>query len=326
MADLKEMVAAHGGVRPAARALGIPESTLRGRLKAGQLDVRHPDSEDLPLDELIERRKQEFARKHKHEQSRKLIPVKVKIPGTIGLLHFGDPHLDDPGCDIGLIESHMNLCQNVDGLFGVNVGDTLNNWVGRLRGIYGSQNTTENEGWRLAEWFIQGVPWAYIIGGNHDAWSGAGDPLKWISAQAGALYQDSEVRIELQFSNRATVRINARHDFAGSSIYNPAHGATKALHFGVRDHIAICGHKHVSGYGVLKDPDSGITMHAVQVASYKTYDRYAREKGFRDQMISPCVVTVIDPSLPATHPDLIKVFWDAAEGADYLTYKRRKSA
>ncbi|HVM91388.1 MAG TPA: hypothetical protein VMT67_01180, partial [Terriglobales bacterium] len=324
MTDLIDAVAAHGGIRPAARALGIPESTLRSRLKASELEIQHPESGELPIDELIERRKQEFARKHRHEQSRKLIPVKVKNLGPIGLLHFGDPHLDDPGCDIGLLESHMKLCQTVDGLYGVNVGDTLNNWVGRLRGIYGGQNVTEDEGWRLAEWFIQGVPWAYIVGGNHDAWSGAGDPLKWITAQAGALYQDSDVRIELQFANQRTVRINARHDFAGNSIYNPAHGATKALHFGIRDHIAICGHKHTSGYGILKDPDSGITMHAIQVASYKTYDRYAREKGFRDQHLSPCAVTVIDPDLPPTHPDLIKVFWDAEEGADYLKFKRTK--
>lgn len=67
-------------------------------------------------------------------------------------------------------------------------------------------------------------------------------------------------------------------------------------------------------------------MHAIQIASYKIHDRYAREKGFRDQHLSPCAVTVIDPSLPPTHPDLIKVFWDAAEGADYLKFKRTKAA
>lgn len=28
--------------------------------------------------------------------------------------------------------------------------------------------------------------------------------------------------------------------------------------------------------------------------------------------------------LPPTHPDLVKVFWDADEGVDFLKYKRRK--
>jgi hypothetical protein len=326
MADLIDVVAQHRGIRPAARALGIPESTLRSRLKSADFVIDQPESALLPVEDLIARRKQQYAQKHRHEQSRQLIPVKVKIGGPIGILHFGDPHVDDDGTDLARLEHHMHLCRTVEGLYGANIGDSTNNWVGRLGRLYGEQSTSAAEAWQLAEWFLTNTPWLYLIGGNHDAWSGTGDPIRWIVGQAGSLYQDSEVRLALTFPNRAVVRINARHDFSGHSIYNPVHGATKALHFGVRDHIAICGHKHTSGYGVLKDPDSGITMHAIQIASYKIHDRYAREKGFRDQHLSPCAVTVIDPSLPAAHPDLIKVFWDADEGADYLKFKRTKAA
>ena len=324
--NLQEAVEAYGGIRPAARELGIPESTLRSRMKSGTFEVQQPEDALLPVEDLIARRKAQYAQKVKHEKSRQLIPVKIKIPGPIGILHFGDPHVDDDGTDLAMLERHMELCRTVDGLYGANIGDSTNNWVGRLGRLYGEQSTSAAEAWQLAEWFLQNVPWLYLIGGNHDAWSGTGDPIRWITAQAGSLYQDSECRLALTFPNKAVVRINARHDFAGHSMYNPVHGATKALHFGIRDHVAICGHKHVSGYGVLKDPDSGITMHAVQIASYKVHDRYAREKGFRDQHLSPCAVTVIDPSLPPTHPDLIKIFWDAHEGADYLTFKRKKAA
>lgn len=326
MTELIEVVAAHGGIRPAARALGIPESTLRSRLKASDFSIEHPEPSLLPVEELIARRKQQYAQKVRHENSRSLIPVKIKIPGPVGILHFGDPHVDDDGTDLALLERHMELCRTVEGLYGANIGDSTNNWVGRLGRLYGEQSTSAAEAWQLAEWFLTNTPWLYLIGGNHDAWSGTGDPIRWITAQAGSLYQDSECRLALTFPNKSIVRINARHDFSGHSIYNPVHGATKALHFGVRDHVAICGHKHTSGYGVLKEPDSGITMHAIQIASYKIHDRYAREKGFRDQHLSPCAVTVIDPSLPPTHPDLIKVFWDAAEGADYLKFKRTKAA
>jgi len=326
MTELIDVVATHGGIRPAARALGIPESTLRSRLKAGDFSIEHPEPSLLPVEDLIARRKQQYAQKVRHEDSRKLIPVKIKTGGPIGILHFGDPHVDDDGTDLALLERHMELCRTVDGLYGANIGDSTNNWVGRLGRLYGEQSTSAAEAWQLAEWFLTNTPWLYLIGGNHDAWSGTGDPIRWITAQAGSLYQDSEVRLALAFPNRSIVRINARHDFSGHSIYNPVHGATKALHFGVRDHVAICGHKHTSGYGVLKDPDSGITMHAIQIASYKIHDRYAREKGFRDQHLSPCAVTVIDPDLPPKHPDLIKVFWDAEEGADYLKFKRTKFA
>lgn len=151
------------------------------------------------------------------------------------------------------------------------------------------------------------------------------DPLRWITSQVGALYEATEARIGLKFPNGREVVINARHDFAGGSMWNPTHGPMKAAQMGVRDDVVICGHKHKSGYSPLKDPETGKVMHCLQVASYKRYDRYAREKGFRDQSLSPCVVTVIDPD--ATEAvNLIQCFWDAQKGADYLTFLRARRA
>jgi hypothetical protein len=231
---------------------------------------------------------------------------------------------DDDGTDIGLLEKHINIVKQTPGLFAANIGDTTNNWIGRLARLYGDQSTTAAEAWQLAEWFINSLAgrWLYLIAGNHDCWAGAGDPLAWITRQAHGLYRSSETRLNLIFPNGSTVRINARHDHAGHSQYNPAHGPAKASIFGFRDHIAICGHKHVSGYNVLKDSDSRITMHAIQIGSYKIYDTFAKTKGFREQSLGPCALTVIDYSLDGTHPDKIKVFWDAFEGAEFLTWKR----
>lgn len=287
--------------------------------------VERPPSPDLPIEDLVADRKRRFELKRKHEDARKLIPVTIRDSKPIGILHFGDPHVDDDGCDVGLLEEHAHLVRSTPGLYGANVGDTTNNWVGRLARIYGQQSTSAAEGWKLAEWFIHEVrDWIYIVSGNHDAWSGAGDPLRWITAQAGALYQDTEVRIALRFPGNREVRVNCRHDFAGRSQYNPAHGPMKAALFGVRDHILIAGHQHESAYGILKDPDSGIAMHSIRVASYKVYDRYAREHGFRDQHLGPACLTVIDVRLPPDHPDLVHVFWDPLEGADFLAFTRKR--
>lgn len=331
-----------GQIRPAARKLKVPDTTFIHRLKLAikqfgheygigeiltpskEFTVQQPPDEDLPLEALLARRKREFERKAAHEEARKLIPVRVHLDGPVGILHMGDPHVDDDGTDIGALERHRELCIKTEGLFAANVGDTTNNWVGRLARLYGDQATTARQAWQLAEWLISGVPWLYIISGNHDAWSGAADPLKWIARQAQGLYQSSEVRLSLEFPNSRSVRINARHDFSGHSQFNPAHGPMKATIHGVRDHIAISGHRHKSGYAVLKDPTDGIVTHAIQVSSYKIYDRYARDKGFRDQHLSPCVVTVIDPDLPDTHPDLIHVFWDPEVGVEYLKWRRRR--
>lgn len=325
----------NGNKAAAAKQLGISRSQVRRILglgtmkdqysenaKGNGMDVTNPPEELQPVEDLVEERKRKFTYKQAHERGRALIPVKVRMPGPIGILHFGDPHVDDDGTDIGLLEYHTNLCRETEGLFAANVGDTTNNWVGRLARLYGEQSTSAAEAWQLAEWFLNRTPWLYVIGGNHDAWSGQCDPLKWILRTQAAVYQSSEVRLNLVFSNKREVRVNAHHDFAGHSQWNPAHGAMKAAQMGFRDHILVNGHKHVSGYGLVKCPATGVISHCIQVASYKIYDRYARDKGFRDQFISPSVLTVIDPD--ADSMGLVTVFHSIDEGVDYLKFKRRK--
>lgn len=319
-------------VHEVAASLGMPRSTLGHWIarvsmeaappKRSTIEVAHvPDVDDI--DELIAYRKRQFERKTAHEEASKLLDVRVKIAGPIGILHFGDPHVDDDGTDIAALEAHTDLCNRTEGLFAANVGDTTNNWTGRLAKLYAEQSTTAKQAWMLAEWFIKRCKWLYIIGGNHDGWSGAGDPINWIARGQTHIHSPSEARMALRFGSR-TVIVNARHDHTGHSQWNPTHGPMKALQLGLRDHIAIAGHKHKSGYGVLKDPETGRTCHAIQVGSYKVYDRYAKDKGFRDQQLSPCVTTVIDPRLPDDHPDLVKVFWDPLEGSEYLTFLRKR--
>lgn len=341
--DLQEVVDAvdrYGSQRKAAAALGIPKNTLQNRfykatekgLAVGGSPAKpRPEFEsdplpedDLTVEELLAHRKKQFQRKRAHEEARKLIPVRVKIDGPIGIWHFGDPHIDDDGTDIELLEKHSDLIRNTPGLLGANVGDTQNNWVGRLSHLWAQQSISAKQSWKLAEWFIRRVRWLYILAGNHDLWSGNGDPIEWIMRGQDTPYADSEVRLELQFPNKNICRINARHDFAGHSQYNPAHGPMKASMFGVRDHINIAGHKHISGKGELIDPDSHIVCHCILVASYKVYDRYQRQKGFRDQRISPGVFTLIKPSLPNNHPDFVRHFWDIEEGIEVLQYLRNK--
>jgi hypothetical protein len=148
--------------------------------------------------------------------------------------------------------------------------------------------------------------------------------MRWIAKQSDALYKSSEARIALRFPNGREVRVNSRHDHAGSSIWNPAHGPMKAAIMGTRDHLYVAGHKHESAYSVLKDPINNIAMHALKVSSYKVYDRFAKERGFRDNTLSPCALAVINPDLPPEHPDLVKIWWDPEEGADYLRRLRSR--
>ena len=296
-------------------------------------------ADELPVEEIWEYRKRQFAQKDAFEKAAKLRPVKVKISGPIGILHFGDPHVDDDGTDIAQLERHCKAVREGEGLFGANIGDTTNNWVGRLARLYGDQGTSAKQAWLMAEYFLHFCPgrnpaelshkerkallskWIYLVAGNHDCFSGAGDPIKWIVRQAAAPYEASQVRLGLTFPNGREVRVNARHDFKGTSQWNPAHGSMRASKEGFHDHILINGHKHKSGYGLIKDPSNGTISHCIQVASYKVHDRYAKERDFADQHISPSVVTIIDPE--ATETGLVTVFHDVEQAVDYLKFKRR---
>lgn len=275
-------------------------------------------------DELIDRRRQDFSRKAAAAEARKLIPIQMHVAGPIGIAHFGDPHIDDDGTNIGLLQRHVDIINRTPGMFAGNVGDYRNNWIGRLARLFSEQSTSARDAKTLAEWLLRACPWLYLVGGNHDAWSGADDPIEWIARQVHALHQPFACRIELHLPSGRKIRVNARHDFKGHSEWNTAHGVAKAARIGWRDHILTCGHTHVSGYQVLKDPSNGLVSHALRVASYKVFDRYAIEKGLPDQNIFACPVTVIDPQFSDNDVRLITTIFDPEEAAEYLTWKRSK--
>ena len=340
-----KLVRRHGGnVSQASRKSEVPLGTLSHQIRDAQKrfgpDVLTRALDDDPGDfavaaelpdnlptaeELLASRRAVYARKHQAAEARKLIPIRVQLDGPIGILHGGDPHLDDDGTDIALIERHVALVQATPGLLGANVGDFSNNWVGRLAHLYGEQSTSAREALVLVEWFIRSMRWLYLIGGNHDAWSGAGDPVAWFAKQSNSLYQQHGARLELTFPGGRSIRINARHDFKGHSMWNTAHGPTKAATMGWRDHILACGHTHVSGYQVVKDPASGLISHALRVSSYKKHDRYAEKLGLANQDIFCAPVTVIDPRFADDDPRLIVTLFDPESAADYLTWLRGKA-
>lgn len=333
------LVRQYGGTTSAATHSDLSHTTFYRYWSRAKERGYHTEPADRPFDveplpdelptaeELLARRRKQFVRTAAAKEARKLIPVKVKIDGPFGIAHGGDPHLDDNGTDISLVERHVEIINRTEGLFGANVGDFQNNWIGRLARLFGEQSLSAKEAWVLVDWYIRAVPWLYLVGGNHDAWSGAGDPLNWITKQAGALYEMNGVRLELTTPKGRAIRVNARHDFKGSSVYNTAHGPMKAAKFGWRDHILTCGHTHVSGFGYEKDPSTGLISHCIRVASYKTYDKYAEDKGLPDQTIFVCPVTVIQPQYSDNDPRLITFLPDPEQAADFLTFLRlRKSA
>ena len=259
------------------------------------------------VDDLVNHRLKVF------EKKEQFLNITIKDAKPIGIYIQGDPHIDDDGTDLPSLIKHMDIANATEGMYTANVGDLQNNWARRtkLEGLWAKQSTTAEEAWALTEWLVnypKDLIW--IVAGNHDMWSGVGDPLKWIMRPLKTTYAKHDVRV------------NCSHEFRGHSIYNTAHGIVKHAIFNTRDHLLVAGHRHISGYMPVKDANSDITMHCVQVGSYKKYDDYAKQLNLPNKMLSPCAVAVFNTYLPDTHPDFIKIFWEVEQGADYLTWLR----
>ncbi len=328
--------AAHGNKQAAADAIGISVNTLKHRLKMLELrsDLTNPQTfdvgelpDELPTaEELIARRKKQFSRKKDAADARHLIPVRVRLDGPIGIAFVGDPHVDDNGTDIELLEEHFALFRKHEALLPLGIGDYSNNWVGRLARLHAQQSVSAAEAWVLVEWLVKAVNWLVLVSGNHDAWSGEGDPIKWMAKAARVNYESNGARLGLQLPNGRVIRVNARHDFRGRSQWNTAFGVGKAAQMGWRDHILTAGHTHVSGWQYVRDPMSGLISHCLRIGSYKRLDRFADERGLPDQTASVCPVVVVRPQFTDDDNRLLTPFLEPETAAEFLAFLRKKKS
>lgn len=330
--DLLKTLAYNSQLGPAAaaRELGIPENTFRSRLRRARQKFAefetddHPDP-DADIDDIIARRKAEFARGQAAAAADKQITIRLKDSKPFGLCVFGDTHWDNPGTNLELYESHAASVLATEGMYAGHIGDCLDNWVGRLEPLYAGHTITPSEGWLLAEHYLRQIApkLLFLSGGNHDGWSKHRDPLRYILRDTKTIYRNHRTRLRICHHKTELMTIHARHLFKGNSLYNNAHAALRELLLGHRDDVAICGHYHKSGISVTKDPDTGRKMSAVLVAAYKQHDDYAAEKGFPDQNLSPACALVVDTRLDRAHPDRVQLFWDPLEAADVLAWRRK---
>lgn len=175
------VVQRHGNIADAARALGVARTTLRDRIDRerrlhGVVDVASETHQlSLPvlpesrpsIDEILERMTGDFETKRAATDAAEWFPVAVRDNKPFGLWVWGDPHLDNPGCDISLLRHHIELARH-PAVFSLNIGDTLDGWVGRLVRLYGESSIDVHNARELALWFMREVRWLLWLAGNHD--------------------------------------------------------------------------------------------------------------------------------------------------------------
>ena len=313
-------------MREAMGRLGLPDPRATVIDKPGFTAFQGP-SKERPLADLLEHRRNEANRSIEADEFTKLFRIAIKASGPVGLMVFGDPHIDNPGCDFPLLEAHLKIASDrKTHILAGNIGDLRDNWIGRLERLYAQTTVTARETWKLVEWMMKGagVHWAWLVRGNHDAWAGHNDPLDWIAKGAGVgIDQSAGVRIAFTHPNGAETRVNARHDFPGNSIYNPVHGLKREILHGFRDHVTVAGHRHIGADAGDVNGD-GNSIQMIRVSGYKVADSFRHEMGFKAKPIHPAALIVVDPDLPDTSRGRAWCAPTVEEGAEYLDWKRER--
>lgn len=324
----------YGSVRAAAQALGIGRGTLVNRIEMAKTRMGAQDglsfpefpSDDIPVERIIDMMEERSALRKQSYEAHTWFPVKVTEKKPIGLLWFGDPHLDDNGADWALIKHHAKLCQDTPGLYGANIGDTTNNWGSKLAHLYSNQDTSVKTARRLAEWFMldSGIRWALWLIGNHDAWGDGAAILDLMAKKHKTqkiITHDWEARFVMQFPGGHEVRINAAHDFAGNSMWNPLHGAVKTAKQGDHIDLLVCGHKHNWAISQWEMAAQGNIPVMIRVKGYKTYDKYSQRLGHYEQKEGSAILTILNPYAKNASGRVL-AFADVDSGAEYLTWLR----
>lgn len=329
-----------GNISKASISLGIPRTTLRGWLAMGETseartavnralhknkNIEYPDlpEDDVPTADIIEWQKRRFAKRLEYTKSKRWFPVRVQQDGPIGLSFFGDPHVDDDGCNWPLLYHHCELHQKTDGLYGLNIGDTTNNWVGRLGRLFGEQETSQATARKLAKWFLaeSGITWACWLMGNHDLWNEGAEILRGMNATSVPM-EDWSAKFTLVLP-KAEIRIWASHQFPGNSQWNTLHGLQKAASMKDAAHIYVAGHIHQWGMHQEESADRDFVYWLVRARGYKFIDKYAELLGHESQQEGAAITAIINPDATSAS-GLIQCYADMDAAADYLVWLRSK--
>lgn len=326
-------------MRGTARALGVDQKSLRemlrrrGLLSASEevapfagdaVTVDELPPPDLPFAERLATMRTRNALRIAHARAQAWQTIRVPIAGPYGICWFGDMHLDDPFCDLEGFERDARICATTEGLYGGNGGDSINNWVGKLERLYADQSATSSEGWELVEWALKdlGVNWLLWILGNHDTWNYGKRIFDGLNTQR-ILMKDWDAKLRIVSPCGGELRAWARHDFKGHSMYNELHGNKRAAMIDEHADIYAAFHRHTFATG-QGEFSGGRRYTLIRAKGYKESDDYALKGQFAEQRDGQSVVSIITPRNGL--PPSISVFENVEEGADFLTWKRRKLA
>lgn len=324
----------------ACQKLGLSPSALDSRIKTAKArglveDAAEPPSptvelptfpdDDISPREIIEIQKKRFDKRHEHAAAKRWFPIKVNVEGPIGLSFIGDPHVDDNGCNWPLLDAHAALHKKTPGLFACNIGDSSNNWVGRLMALYANQDTSKQTARKLAKWLLteSGFSWLVWLMGNHDLWNDGDAILRGMNVNR-IVMEDWQAQFRIVFPNGREAKIWAAHQFQGHSMWNTLHGPQRAAHTKDAADVYACGHTHNWACHQEESASRDFVYWLVRSRGYKFIDDYAEHHGHASQQEGASVTAIFNPEAKSM-ADFVQCFADMDRAADYLTYLRRRA-
>jgi hypothetical protein len=329
----------HGNSWSVERATGINSTTFRAQLaKAKAWQAREgiapvtpvaailPDP-DIPIEDLLSHRRKSFEARHAHKKAKLWRRFQIPTAGPYALMFFGDPHLDDDGCNLPLWESHVDLAAATPHLYAVNIGDTTNNWTGRMAKLWAEQEASANTARKLVKHYLgeRGIPWFLWLHGNHDMWDGPVGRDVFEGAKPHYItMEDWQAKVTLVSPNGHELRLWAAHNFKGNSIWNPMHGPLRAAQMEDWAHLYVAGHHHNCGLFQHENPHRRFVANGMRVRGYKFDDSYADMHQFAEHQYGAAGIAIIDPA--GDKINAVTCFLDPLEAVEVLEFKRRKFA
>lgn len=297
MKSRQDYIDQYGSLSAAARALGLHPSTLSTRLRRANSRITlpvHPEP-DLPIEDLITQMARRSEKRLANAASRNGQIIRIHTKDPVVIAFVGDPHLDDDGCDWARLKADIELLRG-DNIFAINIGDTTNNWTGKLMRLYAEQDTGLKTARRLARWFMLEADITFLawIMGNHDDWEHGAQILRLMNT-TGIMMEDWQCHFHVEFDTGLKVPFFVAHDFPGSSQWNKMHSLMKKAMMGSGSGVYAAGHRHTAGLHWEPLGENEIGFWALRSAGYKALDKHAVRLGYPRLNDGQTTAVVINP-------------------------------
>ena len=258
-----------------------------------------------------------------HQRNRRIEDKRAEqhiyIPGNkaFGWAWMSDMHFGGD-TDYAQIRADAEVIRDTPRMWCAFNGDGLNNWIiGKLQHLQRGQSLSLDDEWQLFLSFLRMIEnkVKVIALGNHELWtivlSGV-NPIRDAVAGYNILFDEYEVTYSLWLDDTSW-KVKQRHQWRGSSVFNPTHGIEVGWERGGCEFdIGVGSHTHI---GTTCRPffKHGLKRYAVLIGTY-SHNGYGRKLGLAPTVGTGCGAMIFQ------RDGTITFFEDVSTAAQFLEF------